>query len=188
MSEQFATYSDQINKERSDKDRMFKDSKTSPLTSESIAKFEGLDYYPVDEKYRLEGTIIQSEANNTAPLSTTSGRTVNVEKYGDVKFEFDGNKYQLPVFKTKNLDEFADISGELFIAFKDMTNSMETNPDGRYLMVTATPGTSKVELDFNRAFNPKNAYSKTHESVIAPDAAKLNSSYKSGQRKFEDRR
>jgi uncharacterized protein (DUF1684 family) len=55
-------------------------------------------------------------------------------------------------------------------------------------MVTATPGTSAVEIDLNRAFNPKHAYSKMYESLIPPDAAKLNSSSKSGQRKFEDRR
>jgi uncharacterized protein len=188
MSEQFATYADQINKERSVKDMMFKEPETSPLTSESLSKFDGLDYYPPDEKYRLPGTLTQSEANETVPLATTSGRTVNVEKYGDVKFKFEGNEYQLPVMKTKDLDEFAGVSGELFIAFREPTNGTETHPDGRYLMVTAIPGTSAVEIDLNRAFNPKNAYSKTYESLIPPDAAKLNSSSKSGQRKFEDRR
>lgn len=188
MSEQFATYADQINKERSVKDMMFKDPKTSPLASDSLSNFQGLDYYPPDEKYRFAGTLSQSEANETVPLATTSGKTVNVEKYGDVEFEFEGNECRLPVFKTNNLDEFADISGELFIAFKDPTNGTETHPDGRYLMVTATPGTSAVEIDFNRAFNPKNAYSKTYESLIPPDAAKLKPSSKSGQRKFEDRR
>lgn len=186
MTNPLSSYVDQINRERAERDLLFKDPQRSPLPSDSIANFKGLDYYPVDERYRIPATLNRVSRPEVMRLSTSRGNTMDVEKYGAIRFNFGGADYELIVFKANGLDDFSDSAGQLFVPFKDATNGAETHPDGRYVLISTTAGSSDTEFDLNRAFNPLSAYNAHYESVIAPDANRANLRATSGQRKYED--
>lgn len=188
MSKTTLSYADQINLERVEKDNLFKNAGTSPLTSTSLSTFTGLSYFPVDERFRLTGTISPENRPVSVQLTTTSGRAVSVEKFGVVRFTFESRNYELAVFKSGSLSDFSDAPNRLFIPFKDLTSGSQTNVNGRYLFVSINEGSTQVELDFNKAFNPLNSYNLAFESVIAPEASVPNINFTVGQRKFEDRK
>ena len=61
-----------------------------------------------------------------------------------VEFTYKGQNYQLrPIYEGKTL----------FFLFKDPTNKTETYQAGRMLN-TPLPANGKVDLDFNRSYNP----------------------------------
>jgi uncharacterized protein (DUF1684 family) len=188
MSTSTLSYADQINQERLSKDQLFKDPRTSPLSASAIDSFNGLDYFEVNEKFKLSGTLVADSRAAASNLLTTTGGSESVERFGTVKFSLDGRSFEMIVFKTSGLSEFSDSPGQLFLPFKDSTNDTETNPDGRYLLISMPVGGDKVELDFNRAFNPKSAYKSDFASVIAPEQNAAGVGFSAGQRKFEDRR
>ncbi len=188
MSTSTLSYADQINQERLSQDQLFKDPRTSPLSASAIDSFKGLDYFEVNEKFKLSGTLVADSKPANVKLATTTGGSANVERYGTVKFALDGRNFEMIVFNTNGLSEFSDSPGQLFLPFKDSTNGTETNPDGRYLLISLPVGSDKVVLDFNRAFNPKSAYNSGFASVIAPEQNSAGIGFSIGQRKFEDRR
>jgi uncharacterized protein len=188
MSTSTLSYADQINQERLAKDQLFKDPRTSPLSASSIDSFSALDYYKVNEKFKLTGMLSPDSKATSVMLATTTGGNTTVERYGTVKFSFDDRNFEMIVFKTNGLSEFSDSPGQLFLPFKDSTNVVETNPDGRYLLINMPDGGDRVVLDFNRAFNPKSAYKSDFASVIAPEQNAAGVDFSVGQRKFEDRR
>jgi uncharacterized protein (DUF1684 family) len=53
--------------------------------------------------------------------------------------------------------EKADDEGNLFIVFRDLTSKTETYPAARFLDADP-PRDGKVEIDFNKAYNPPCAY------------------------------
>jgi len=188
MSSSTLSYADQVNQERLAKDQLFKDPRTSPLSTSSIDSFSALDYYEVNEKFKIAGTLTPDTKGISVMLATSNGGSSSVERYGKVKFALDGRNFEMVVFKTNGLSEFSDSPGQLFLPFKDSTNGSETNPDGRYLLISLPVSGDKVVLDFNRAFNPKSAYKSSFSSVIAPEQNLVGVSFSAGQRKFEDRR
>lgn len=180
-------YADQINKERAKKDQFFKNAQTSPLVPDSIDSFNGLSYYPPDERFKVTATLTPVDRQDSVTLETSKGNNIKLLHYGNVKFNLDGNQYELMVFRNNNLPEFADDPNQLFIPFRDATNQRETNPTGRYLAVELQPGSNEVTLDFNNSFNPYNAYNKDYEAILPPGQNSLMLSFTSGERKYEDR-
>ncbi|MBE0639232.1 MAG: DUF1684 domain-containing protein [Bacteroidales bacterium] len=188
MSKNTLSYADQINQQRLEKDNLFKNSATSPLTSLSLSTFTGLSYFPVDERYRISGILVKDSTPAVVQLNTSTGRNVGVERFGIARFGFDGKSFELVVYKTGNLNDFADAPGQLFIPFKDLTSGIQSHPAGRYLLISVNEGSNQVELDFNKAFNPLNSYNPALESIIAPEENMAGLSFTVGQRKFEDRK
>lgn len=188
MSINQENYQDQIQRERSERDRSYREDANSPIPPTVLSSFNGLKYFPVNEKFKVTATIIPDTVGSSVALRTSSGRIQNVERYGVVRFRLDNINFELIVFRT---GDFADLSCQpapFFIPFKDMTNATETNPDGRYLFFRHTPGSIQVELDFNRAENPKNGFYSKYESLLPPAANSVNNySFSVGVRKFEDR-
>jgi len=176
-----------IENERAQKDISMKDSPVLQLNTTTKANFKGLNYYPVDAKFKVAGTFIPASTQEMVPLTTTAGKVINLVKYGTVRFIYENTEYQLTIFKNSNLSEFGQNPDQLFIPFKDLTSGGETNKNGRYLPITITNGSNKVELDFNRAFNPYSAYNPAYEGVIPPQANVLDILFQSGERKYEDR-
>ncbi len=188
MSVTQENYQDQIQRERSERDRSFREDANSPIPPAVLSSFNGLKYYPVNEKFKLTATIIPDPVGSAVALRTTSGRNQNVERYGVVRFRLDNINFELIVFKTAEIADLSCQPAPFFIPFKDLTNTTDTNPAGRYLFFRITPGANQVELDFNRSENPKNGFYTKYESLLPPaDNSVNNYSFTVGVRKFEDR-
>ncbi len=164
---------------REKRDLFFKEDSNSPLKESVKKKFKGLNYYPIDLKYAVIGSI---EKYPTDPkpiyvkLPTNKEREKRYVKYGRFKFKLEGREYVLQIYRPLG-------SGDLFLPFKDKTSGVETYPEGRYLNIEPMPG-GKVLIDFNRAYNPFCEYNEKFTCPFAPKENWLDIEIPAGEKRF----
>ncbi len=139
---------------RQERDHYFRTSPESPLITEEIPGFEGLEYYEPSSGYYFVGEIEYYAEPEPIEMITTSGKQRPCEKIGRVRFAIDGTPTTLQVYR---LLDIQDPTAALFLPFNDVTTGTETYPAGRYADLVGPQGGPYV-LDFNRAYNPSCAY------------------------------
>ena len=98
--------------------------------------------------------------------STWKGENLNggtdfeAKVMGAVHFTLDGQDFSL-------ISRSDPDKGDLFIMFRDTTNSAETYGSGRYLSVDVQEGGEAI-IDFNRAYNPPCAFTPYATCPLPP--------------------
>jgi uncharacterized protein len=158
---------------RSDKDSYLKKDTASPI--EDKINFKGLKYFDINPAYKITGKIDRVTSGQTINISMSGGEVEEYEAYGNIKFEIEGVKCALKIFKTPE--------GNLFLPFRDLTSNKETYGAGRYLDfgVNEVNG-NQIEIDFNRAYHPYCAYNHTFTCPVPPAENSLNVGIKAGER------
>jgi uncharacterized protein len=109
--------------------------------------FKGLEYFPIDPKWRVEARFEPYRPPKIIPIATMIGTTENDSCPGALVFDLDGKEYRLdPVIETGN-------EHQLFIMLSDETSGKETYAVGRQLYSELPDSTGKVIVDFNMAYN-----------------------------------
>ncbi len=152
---------------RKEKNFHFKNLPDSPIPDSLKAFFQGLNYFPIDEKWKIPAKFI-SEIHST-----------NLELAGYVEFEYQTRKYQLTVFWE---DTF--LKNELFLPFKDKTNNKTTYGGGRYLNIPYKTNQKEVILDFNYAYNPYCAYNPLYVCQKPPKENELDFEVLAGEKSY----
>jgi uncharacterized protein (DUF1684 family) len=110
--------------------------------SPTLKSFRGMRYFPVDPALHFEAKFISDEKK--IPILNILGETELEKSPGVVEFDYKGQQYRLrPIFE----------GDTLFFLYKDPTNRTDTYQAGRMLN-TPLPKDGKVDLDFNRSYNP----------------------------------
>ena len=158
---------------RSDKDAYLKKDTASPI--EDKVKFSSLKYFEIDPAYKIVGKIDRMTSGQTINIMMSGGDVEEYEAYGNVKFEINGIKCALKIFKTPE--------GNLFLPFKDLTSNKETYGAGRYLDfgVNEVNG-NQITIDFNKAYHPYCAYNQTFTCPVPPAENFINALVKVGER------
>src|SRR5262245_51017551 len=91
--------------QRKEKDEYFRTDKESPLPLELRPIFNGLEYYPIDWKYRFEGPVHRYPDPEKFMIVTTSGEKREALKYGFIKFVLNGKQFTLQVYRLLDLEE-----------------------------------------------------------------------------------
>jgi uncharacterized protein (DUF1684 family) len=112
-------------------------------TESAVRKnFQGMKYFPINPAFRFDAKFIPDPKK--IPILNVLGQTGMEESPGIVEFTYQGQAFHLrPIFEDQTL----------FFLFKDSTNKTQTYPAGRMLN-TPLPANGKVDLDFNRCYNP----------------------------------
>lgn len=158
---------------RNDKDAYLKKDTASPI--EDKIKFLGLKYFEIDPAYKIVGKIDRMISGQTINIMMSGGDVEEYEAYGNLKFEINGIKCALKIFKTPG--------GNLFLPFKDLTSNKETYGAGRYLDfgVNEVNG-NQITIDFNKAYHPYCAYNQTFTCPVPPAENFINALVKVGER------
>ena len=120
--------------------------------SDRRINFVGLDYFPIDPKWRIEARWEWFDKSRLIPVTDMLGKTGPEPIPGKATFELNGKKYDL-----LPIDEGRDVP--LFFVFSDATSGKETYGACRFLYVDwPKEGDTKIVLDFNRAENPPCAF------------------------------
>jgi uncharacterized protein (DUF1684 family) len=181
----------QENKEQTSKEYQeelntsFKDSLHSPLTDEDRQSFEGLDFFPIDEKYIVKAKFVKAKRQKPFEMQTTTTRKPKYIKFGELHFTIDGKNLVLTVYKNIDLSKRKGFKDYLFLPFLDETNGIETYGGGRYLDMKV-PTSDEVIIDFNKAYNPYCAYNHEYSCPIVPLENELAIEIKAGVKKFHD--
>ena len=173
-----------------DNDRFIKDQKipsdpNSPFAAEQRQSFHGLNYFTVDEKWRVQAQLIRDETTGVESLKTSDGSSVQLTRYGYIIFSFHGKSYKLRVFRDQNLAELSAHPGCLFVPFTDLNPANICYPGGRYLIINIPRDGENPDLDFNRAFNPYCVYNSKNISVLAPPENKLQIAVRAGEKSYQ---
>jgi uncharacterized protein (DUF1684 family) len=117
--------------------------------SELRKNFKGLHWFPVNEAYRFNARFVAYPKPREVEIKNMLGDRGPGYFFGYVAFMLGGKEYRL--------DAEDNGSGGLFIVFRDLTSKKDTYQAARFLDADP-PKDGKVEIDFNKAYNPPCAY------------------------------
>jgi len=135
--------------------------------------FEGLDYFPIDTTYRVDGAFNAFDEPRTVKIQTVIGTTVEMLAPGSVEFELDGRRHSLLPLVGKPADT------EFWFIFQDETSGKESY-GFRYLYADLANG--RVDLDFNRTYNPPCAFTPYATCPLPPRENRLEAKIEAGEK------
>ena len=144
--------------------------------SKERTNFTGLNWFPVNEKYKLKAKFEAFESPKEILIPNVLSGNFKMKSPGVLKFKLDGKKYTLePVLE--------EGSSELFIIFRDATSRAETYGAGRFLYAKKAED-GKVILDFNKSENPPCAFTAFATCPLPPPQNRLEVEIKAGEKRY----
>jgi uncharacterized protein len=129
--------------------------------SRARREFRGLDYFPVDAGWVIAARFEPYDPPRHVPIINVLGMQIDMQSPGAIVFERDGRDWRL--------DALLEQPGadELFVMFADGTSGRETYGGGRFLYAPL-PVAGRVEVDFNKAYNPPCAFTRFATCPLPP--------------------
>ena len=144
--------------------------------AETRTHFKGLEYYPIDPKWRVEAKFEAYHPPKKIPITDVTGMTSDSISPGAIVFEVDGEEHRIdPILEEGSTD--------YFIIFRDATSKDTTYPAGRYLYAPP-PKDGKMIVDFNRAYNPPCAFTPYATCPLPPLQNRLPFRLEAGEKKY----
>lgn len=173
-------YDDIISAHREQVDNFMKFNEESPLPDSLKTDFEGLRYFPINPELKVTANLEKLTGNQTLTLGTSDGQQETYTKFAYANFQLQGVSYKLLLLQS------TDQKGKkyLFLPFGDQTNGDQTYGGGRYLDLDFT-NKDRMEIDFNRSYNPYCAYNPSFSCPLPPADNRLAISIEAGERNYQ---
>ncbi|WP_127844577.1 DUF1684 domain-containing protein [Psychroflexus aestuariivivens] len=179
LSTEAQTHKDSIIEFQNHLTQEYKNPDKSPLSKKEIKKFEGHDFFPIDENFKVKAEFEKIQNPTPFLMKTSSERLPTYEVFGIAIFEINNQKFQLNIYQSHRLREIEEYKNDLFLPFTDLTNGDQTYSGGRYIDLEIPDGNSIV-IDFNKAYNPYCAYSHNYSCPKPPAENDLDIEIKAG--------
>lgn len=180
IGESSEDYNERIEQERKDKNGYMLSS-SSPLTDEDKREFKGLNYYPINEDFKVTARI--EKTNNKQPIfiESTTGEQLKYIPFATAKFEL--NETEQTVMLYQDWEE--KDPNKLSLMFADGTSAAETYGGGRYVDVMYR-NTNSVIIDFNLAYNPFCHFNPEFSCPIPPSQNLLEIPIRAGEKIYKN--
>ena len=137
-----------------------------PLSEDDVSN---LSFYPFNAQLSLTAIFTKNEAVEPFMIATYSGRQKPFIKYGTLAMVVDETPIELALYQNVKLAGMEGYEQYLFLPFKDLTNGDETYGGGRYIDVLISDIVeNRVQIDFNKCYNPWCAYSDGYNCPVPP--------------------
>ncbi len=144
--------------------------------SPTLKNFRGMTYFPVNPELHFQAKFIPER--KMISILNILGETDQEESPGIVEFTYRGQHYRLrPIYENEPEGK------TLFFLFKDPTNKTETYQAGRMLN-TPLPVDGKVDLDFNRSYNPPCTFTPYATCPLPPKENTLPFPVNAGEKRY----
>lgn len=180
IGESSADYIERMEQERKDKNG-FMLSISSPLLEEDKQSFTGLNFYPIDEKYKVKARLEKSSNKQPIFIESTTGEQLKYIPFAKATFELEGSEHTVMLYQ----DWEEKDPNKLSLMFADETSAMETYGGGRYLDVMYR-NTNSVVIDFNNAYNPYCHFNPEFSCPIPPRENILDIPIKAGEKIYKN--
>jgi uncharacterized protein (DUF1684 family) len=141
-------------------------------------QFKTLDWFPIDERYRVTARFVPDSRPQTVSVANVLGQTSDEPSPGRIEFELGGRTLSLRPYI-----EDGDTS-QWFYVFHDETAPRLTYGGGRF--VYSKPAEDgRVVLDFNKAYNPPCAFNPYTTCPLPPKENRLAIEVPAGERKYQ---
>lgn len=157
---------------------------TSILTPDEFKVFKGLEFYPIDERFIVEATLVRTPNEKPFLMPTTTTRTPEYVKYGEAHFSIDNKDFILSLFKSTQAYDEPGYEDYLFLPFTDLTSGDGSYGGGRYLDQRIPSGNTMI-IDFNKAYNPYCTYNPSYSCPIPPEENDLSIRIEAGVKDFK---
>jgi uncharacterized protein len=184
IDETEATYEEQVEDFRREKNQFFATAHQSPIPHEERhSGFSGLNYYPPDQAYRVLATVEPFAQPDVVRMATSTGDIRPQLRYATLRFRIGDQDLTLVGFTDPGVRH----THELFVPFRDATSTHETYGAGRYLEIELdhhADNTHSAIIDFNLAYNPYCAYNPNYSCPIPPKENTLPVAIRAGERNY----
>lgn len=167
-----------------EKNKEFRDPKTSPLPDRFRKNFEGLDFFPADTNYIVMAILERTPGAQPFQMPSNTDESTWEVVYGLLRFQLNGISHELEVYQGLELRNREGFKDYLFLPFLDMTNGEETYGGGRYLDLRI-PRSDTLVIDFNKAYNPYCVYNKKYSCPLVPRQNFMNTKVMAGVKDFD---
>jgi uncharacterized protein (DUF1684 family) len=144
--------------------------------AETRTQFQGLEYYPIDPKWRVTAKFEAYHPPKSIPITDVTGMKSDNISPGSLVFEIDGKEHRLDPILEEGSDEY-------FLIFRDATSADTTYPAGRYLYAPQAKD-GKTVIDFNKAYNPPCAFTPYATCPLPPMQNRLAVRIEAGEKKY----
>lgn len=147
------------------------------LNNPPYKNYKGLDYFPPSEEFKIEADFVAYPTPKKIRIETVIGTENQMISPGYVKFLIQDREFRLIAF--------GEDSKQLFIIIRDLTSGEETYGASRF-MYSSFLDNGKVDLNFNRAFNPPCAYTPYTTCPLPPAENELDIRIEAGEKTYPD--
>lgn len=148
------------------------------LQAERFKDYKGLRFFPPRQQYRVQADFIPFDESKTVVVNTVVGTESKMQSPGYVAFNLSGQDLRLDAFGSGS-----DVKG-LFFVFTDLTSGKETYGASRFMQADILEN-GKVDLNFNRAYNPPCAYTPFATCPLPPPQNHLSVRIEAGEKVYE---
>lgn len=183
---QNTTYKDEIKLFQYELNTEYADASKSPLTKEDLKTFKALDFFEINEKYKVTAQLEYTPNSPVFELKTTTDRLPLYRKYAIATFVLDGKEHQLNIYQSQDLMNSLEYKNYLFLPFNDTTNGKSTYGGGRFMdLEIPSTESNTIIIDFNKAYNPYCAYNHIYSCPIPPKENTLNIAIEAGVKAYK---
>jgi uncharacterized protein (DUF1684 family) len=146
--------------------------------SERRREFEGIERFPVRERWRVAARLETVNVPPTVPITDILGNVTQEPSPGVLVFQLEGRPHRLI--------PMAEPGAPLFVVFGDATNGESTYGGGRFLSLDPPAPDGTVIIDFNRAINPPCAFTPYSTCPMPPRENVLPLAVTAGEKAVRD--
>ncbi len=179
VGESTEDYQNRIETDRKDKDGQML-SNSSPLLEEDKQGFKGLNYYPIDESFKVTARLTLIKNKQPIFIPSTTGEQLKYIPFAYADFKLKGIEQRVIIYQ----DWEEKDQNKLSLMFADETSAVDTYGGGRYIDVQYR-NTNAVTIDFNTAYNPYCHYNPDYSCPIPPRENLLNVAVNAGEKLYK---
>lgn len=176
------SYSAQIAKHRESYKQDFVKDSYAPLKEKDL---KNLHFYDADSLFKVSATIEILQNEKVFKMPTYDGTSKEFYRFAKITFNLNDKPITMTLFKSIALAKNVAYKDLLFLPFTDETNGKETYGGGRYIDLSSKAIIdNKIEVDFNKAYNPYCAYSDGYRCPVPPEENDLQVEVKAGEKLY----
>ena len=172
-NQEYLDYSKTLDDYREERNDFLLNSSNSPLND---SEYE-LEYYEPNVNFKVIARVNRNETIDTITMATSTGETEKFLDFASLGFKLGKSEYSMPVYRYLE----GDNKGNIFFCFLDKTNSKSTYGGGRYIDINFE-NAKRIELDFNKSYNPYCVYNKEYSCPIPSKDNYINMEIKAGEK------
>ena len=157
-----------------EKHDFFKNSRESPFVQKNTS-YEGVKVFPFNSDYRVNAKLDRFTTREMLTLNNSDGTQTNYLKYANASFKIEGTEHSILILKRLGF------GNQYLTAFGDETSGETTYGGGRYLDLKIGKS-DRIEINFNKAYNPFCAYFDDFTCPLPPRENLLTVAIKAGEK------
>ncbi|TDG36534.1 DUF1684 domain-containing protein [Pedobacter changchengzhani] len=174
------TFKAEIEQHRTEYKAAFLKEDNSPLKQKDL---QHLNFFDADSTYKVSAKVQILQNKKVFKMPTYNGTSKNFYRCALINFILNDQPITMTLYKSVALANNPMYKNLLFLPFTDQTNGNETYGGGRYIDLSEKEiKNDKIEIDFNKAYNPYCAYGGGYNCPAPPEDNNLQMSITAGEK------